>query len=243
MPTPPFPEAVLLDVGGVFHLPGHDEIAAVYRDLGHEVDRSDLNYAHYVGATHFHSDLDLDNDDVYIWGRYLNAHAETLGVPDDVRPGLMRDLGRAFVAMSAWSHQIKGSVDGARELKATGVRLGIVSNADGTVAAVLAESETAHVGPGNGVEVEVIIDSGVVGVSKPDPKIFEIALDAMGLDAASTWYVGDMPYFDVNGARAAGLFPILMDPFDLHPDVDVTRVKSLFDVADLARAARSELDS
>jgi putative hydrolase of the HAD superfamily len=242
MTTPPRPEAVLLDVGGVFHLPGHDEISAAYRAQGHEIDRARLNYAHYAGAARFHTAFETRGTDTEsdhtIWLEYLDAHADALGVGDDVRADLLPQLGKAFIGLETWSHQIEGSVEGAEALKAAGVRIGIVSNADGTVAAVLEASGTAQVGPGPGVEVEVIIDSGAVGVAKPDPRIFHLALDAMGLDPATTWYVGDMPTFDVVGARAAGLFPILMDPHDFHGGIDALRVTSLFEVAELVRVAR-----
>ena len=42
--------------------------------------------------------------------------------------------------------------------------------------------------------------------------------------------MGDIVAADVEGARAAGVTPVLMDPYDLHPDVDVLRVRSLRDV-------------
>ena len=113
-----------------------------------------------------------------------------------------------------------GSVDGLRALVATGVRVGVDLNADGSSAQRLAAQEVLQVGPGLGVEVECVIDSGAVGVSKPDPRIFHIALDAMGVDAADAWYVGDMPGIDVVGARDAGLWPIVMDPFGFQPDAD-----------------------
>ena len=66
---------------------------------------------------------------------------------------------------------------------------------------------------------------------KPDPRIFQLALDAMGIAAADAWYVGDMPGIDVVGARAAGLFPVLMDPFEFHLDAD-------YDARRLAARAR-----
>ena len=94
----------------------------------------------------------------------------------------------------------------------------------------------AHVGTGPGVEVEVIVDSTVVGVAKPDARIFEIALDAMGVAAADSWYVGDMPAFDVAGARNAGLRPFLMDPDQLHLDADYDRIGSLSELAAHIRA-------
>ena len=115
------------------------------------------------------------------------------------------------------------------------MRIGIISNSDGTVEQQLREHEVAQVGAGPGVEVECIVDSTAVGVAKPDPRIFEIALDAMGVAAADAWYVGDTPAFDVVGARDAGLRPFLVDPFQLHLAADCDRVASLSEVAALIR--------
>jgi putative hydrolase of the HAD superfamily len=113
----------------------------------------------------------------------------------------------------------------------TGVRLGIISNADGLIGQRLAEMEILQVGEGIGVAVECVIDSGAVGVMKPDPRIFRLALDAMGITPSDAWYVGDMPGIDVVGARAAGLYPVLMDPFQFHLAADFGRVSSLTDLA------------
>ena len=66
--------------------------------------------------------------------------------------------------------------EGLAALAKTGVRLGVVSNAEGTVEARLAELAICQVGAGAGVPVEVVIDSHVVGVEKPDPAIFGFAL-------------------------------------------------------------------
>ena len=146
-------------------------------------------------------------------------------------------LDSEFAVGDLWGRVIPGSVDGLRALVATGVRVGIISNADGTVAERLAAQEVLQVGPGLGVDVECVIDSGAVGVSKPDPRIFHMALEAMGVDADDAWYVGDMPAIDVVGARNAGLWPIVMDPFGFQPGVDYARVTSLFDVAELVSSS------
>jgi putative hydrolase of the HAD superfamily len=146
-------------------------------------------------------------------------------------------LDSEFAVGDLWSRIIPGSVDGLRALVATGVHVGIISNADGTVAQRLAVQEVLQVGPGLGVEVACVIDSGAVGVAKPDPRIFHIALDAIGVAAADAWYVGDMPGIDVVGARAAGLWPIVMDPFDFQAGVDYHRVAALSEVAALVSAS------
>jgi putative hydrolase of the HAD superfamily len=69
-------------------------------------------------------------------------------------------------------------------------------------------------------------------VEKPDPRIFDFALEYLEVDAADVWYVGDTPAFDVVGARRAGMRPILMDPFDVNGDYGVDSVTSLDQVAE-----------
>jgi HAD superfamily hydrolase (TIGR01549 family) len=62
---------------------------------------------------------------------------------------------------------------------------------------------------GLGTLFNVIIISGEVGVKKPDPRIFQIALERTGLRPDEVVYVGDTDE-DVNGARAAAIFPIVI---------------------------------
>jgi putative hydrolase of the HAD superfamily len=45
-------------------------------------------------------------------------------------------------------------------------------------------------------------------VQKPDPRIFALALAAIGCAAVHTWFVGDHPINDILGAAAVGLRPI-----------------------------------
>lgn len=231
-------DAVLLDVGGVFHLPDPDRILGALARAGHEADDTLLTRAHYVGAAAFRADVDAELEWHETWHSYNVGYARALGVPDDLLPAAIEHLQAEFATVALWTHVIPGSREGLQSLIDTGVQVGIVSNADGTVASRLREAEVLQVGPGPGVEVGCVIDSGAVGVTKPDPAIFAIALDALGVGPDRTWYVGDMPAIDVVGARAAGLRPIVMDPFDAHDDLDCDRVRSLHEVAAMVVAAR-----
>jgi putative hydrolase of the HAD superfamily len=111
--------------------------------------------------------------------------------------------------------------------------VGVVSNADGTIEQRLADFEILQVGEGPGVEVEFVVDSGAVGVEKPDPRIFDFAIDLLDGEREDVWYVGDTPAFDVVGARRAGLRPILMDPFAVNGDYGVPCVTALGEVASM----------
>jgi putative hydrolase of the HAD superfamily len=225
------PEAVLLDVGGVFLLPEHDRILGALRRAECAVESDVLDGAHYRGAAKFHVDLDVEADWAGCWRGYLDDYLVECGVADDYREEAHRHVDSEFADAALWLREIPGCREGLQALADTGVRLGIVSNADGLIGERLRTLEILQVGPGLGIEVECVIDSGEVGVMKPDPRIFTIALDAMGIEARRAWYVGDMPAIDVAGARRAGLHPVLMDPLGLHHDAGYDRVDSLADLA------------
>ncbi len=107
-----------------------------------------------------------------------------------------------------------------------------MSNASGQIAAVLAR-ETCQVGEGRHVAMRVIVDSHDVGVMKPDPAIFDHALPHFAeFDRGRIAYVGDSVTMDIASARGAGLHPILVDPYDDHPDADFERITSLTLLAD-----------
>jgi len=91
----------------------------------------------------------------------------------------------------------------------------------------LMEHRICSVEGGQEAEVAVVVDSDVVGVEKPDPRIFSFALDALGLEADRCLYVGDTVWFDVQGARAAGLRPVHVDPYRLCPDDDHPHIAEL----------------
>jgi HAD superfamily hydrolase (TIGR01549 family) len=109
------------------------------------------------------------------------------------------------------------------------LQLGVVSNSDGTLAELLGRLELDR-------HLRVIIDSGCVGMEKPDPAIFELALDRLGLPAAAVWYVGDLYHVDVVGAARAGLQPILLDPAGLRPSLEVPCIRSLAALLELVPA-------
>ena len=227
------PRAVLLDIGGIFHLPDHATILGAFARGGFTADPDDLDRAHYVGAAQFRTDYDGDLPWAEYWEAYLGAYVEACGVPVERRAEVLEHLRQEFSTAALWTRLIPGATDGLAALAATGVRLGVVSNADGMVATRLREQEVLQVGPGAGVEVGCIIDSGAVGVQKPDARIFQMGLLALDVAAEEVWYVGDMPGIDVVGARAAGLRPWVMDPFGLHGGADFERVASLSEVASL----------
>ena len=217
-------DAVLLDVGGVFHLPDHDRIVAALARVGLDVDPAALDRAHYAGVRGL---TDFREGDREIWLAYNRGYAHALGADgrvDEVAEMLLNE----FTTGGVWTRIFPGSPEALAALSTTGVKLAIVSNADGSVEAQLAADGICQLGPGPGVTMDAILDSSVVGCAKPDPRIFEIALERLGgIAPARAVHVGDTPAADAAGALAAGITPVLIDPFDDHEDFDGIRVPSL----------------
>lgn len=162
--------------------------------------------------------------------RYLENLFRLAGVPEE-QMELVRDT---LLALHRERH-LWGRLDPAtpvalERLRAAGYRLGVISNSDGRV-----EEGLGAVGL---VEpFELILDSAHVGVEKPDPRIFAIALERLGLAPDEALYVGDLYEVDVIGARAAGLDVILLDPRAQHAGRDVTIAATVAEVADRLLAA------
>jgi len=110
-------------------------------------------------------------------------------------------------------------------LRARGLRLVVVSNANGRLHHLLGRIGLLD-------SFDHVFDSHHEGVEKPDPRYFEIALTRSGASAESTIHVGDLYHVDVVGARAAGITPVLFDVADRYPDADCRRVRSLTQLAE-----------
>ena len=231
------PVAVLLDAGGVFVLPDPDRILGAFTRAECSVPRGVLADAHYRAAARFGIHLDVEACWTEAWLEYLQTYVHECGVPQDRRDEAHRHLDSEFADAALWVEPVPGSREGLQALADAGVRLGIVSNADGMMGPRLAQLELCQVGPGVGVDIECVVDSGNVGVMKPDPRIFQAAIDLLGLEPDQVWYVGDMPAIDVVGARRAGIRPYLMDPLGLHLDAGYERISSLAALAELIATA------
>jgi putative hydrolase of the HAD superfamily len=112
------------------------------------------------------------------------------------------------------------------QLREAGMLLAVVSNWDCSLPDVLAEV-------GLGGAVDAVVVSAEVGVVKPDPGIFEVALERLGREAAEALAVGDSLETDVAGGRAAGVRAVLLDRGETMSEAGVEKVSSLSDLAGL----------
>jgi putative hydrolase of the HAD superfamily len=167
-----------------------------------------------------------DTFSFYVGAILAALGGEEVGVHAALAPQLAADVRRTAATQRLWSRVLPGVPNALRDLRAAGLTLVVVSNSDGTV-------EQGMVAAGLRAHLDHVVDSALVGVEKPDPRIFRHALDAVGARPERTVHVGDLYAVDVVGAHAAGLHALLLDPYGDWGDVDCARAR---DVASLARA-------
>jgi putative hydrolase of the HAD superfamily len=159
-----------------------------------------------------------------LWRDYFTTIFRRTGVPEERVRAVTESVRALHEHDHLWTHVQEGAADAIRRVRGLGYRVGVVSNADGRVEALLQGLGLAEL-------VEFVIDSHAVGVAKPDPRIFRMGAERLGLPPEACVYVGDLYAIDVLGARAAGLFPILLDPFDRFGEWgDVERIATVRDL-------------
>jgi putative hydrolase of the HAD superfamily len=219
-------DALLFDAGGIFVLPDPTVLGPLLTYYGGSADHEVHRRAHYAGMAAKSRAGDGEAD----WSSYNDAYVGAVGVPDAEAAEAALVLDRTRSAY-LWRHPIADSVAALAALVERDVPVGVVSNASGQIEDVLRRSGVCHVGDGPHTPVRVIVDSHVVGVAKPDPRIFDPALvHFAGVERERIAYVGDSVTMDVGGARAAGLHPILLDPFGDHEGADFDRISGLMDL-------------
>ena len=229
--------AILLDAGGVLVFPQPDLLRPPLQALGVSPDVAAFERAHYQAMVV--QDVAAVPPAAGTWWReYLVGYFAACGVAEDQCRELATEVAVATMGQ-AWTHVGTGAMAGLRALAALGLPMGVVSNSDGSVQAELRRlgvcyaPDAPDAPDAPGIPVGVVVDSAVVGVAKPDPAIFGIALDALGVPASGTvLHVGDSLRYDVAGALAAGLEPVHLDPHGFCPAPDGHRhVRTLAEVA------------
>lgn len=220
---------ILLDAGGVMIFPSPELLLPPLRAAGLQPTVADLERAHYRAM----ADCDRPGREPpggQWWLEYLRDFVTACGVPAADVAAIAADIAGLTDGFS-WTHVGPGVSDALRGIAALGLPVGIVSNSTGEVEQALRQLDVCYAlagaagsgAAGSGVEVGVVIDSAVVGVSKPDPAIFALALDALGVptaDRSTVVHVGDSLRYDVAGAIAAGVRPIHLDPHGYCPAPD-----------------------
>ena len=215
-------ETVFLDAGGVLLYPNWWRVSDELAERGVNVSpaalidadpraRRQLDDLQVIGAT-------TDASRGWLFFDLVLEHA---GIPrSDATSAALESLHRYHTASNLWEYVPEDVVPALEALRRRGLKLVVVSNANGTLLAHMKRLGMTE-------RFDHIFDSSDEGVEKPDPRFFEIALGRSGAQKETTIHVGDLYHVDVLGARSAGLRGVLLDEADLRPDADCPRVRTL----------------
>ena len=229
------------------------------RELGKEQERLRLERMEQVLAARGFSDVAHRLEDAHraLWQRcqelYWSADVdipcrtqiehflEELALdPATFEPAALEELEHAYAhaAVDIPPELVPGARDVVRELRARGLRLGLISNTGRTPGYALRRI-LERLGIADAIDVMVF--SNEHGVCKPRPSIFEELRSGLGVAAHEMAFVGDNLYVDVHGAQSCGMRGILFDPptrggavappvehgLTIVPDATITRLEEL----------------
>ena len=202
--------ALLFDFGGTIDSDGEhwlDRFFALYEDTGLEVPREEIKRAFYHADAACHADPGVPSMGLRpLLDRHVRFQFEALSLSDG---GIEGQLTHRFCAKA---EQVLRERAGLLEYMKTRFRLGIVSNFFGNLERVLEEALLAG-------SLETIIDSGRVGVSKPDLAIFRLALERLDLPPEQVAFVGDSYERDMMPSALMGMKTIwLKGPHPRMPE-------------------------
>ena len=221
---PPEIRAVLLDAGNTLVFVDRERLFSIFAEVGVEGDERRFVEAELEARLNLTRRVEAGDSgtEAHVWKEYFYRMFAGCGVPEGVVEQVGQRLREEHEREHLWTRVEEGTAEALARARETGVRLGVISNADGRVEALLRKV-------GLRGEVEFVVDSHVVGVEKPDPRIFLEGVRRMGLRPDECLYVGDLYPVDVVGARRVGMRALLLDPTG-RLDRPVPRIPSVLEL-------------
>jgi HAD superfamily hydrolase (TIGR01549 family) len=219
-------ETLFLDAGGVLVFPSWPLVSEALARHGVSADPA------HLAAADPHAKRQLDapepiaaTSDAQRGWLYFNLVLDHAGIPrSEATDRALEELHAYHAAHNLWELVPEDVAPALERLRAAVPRMVVVSNANGRLRVLMERL-------GLDLFFDVMLDSHEEGVEKPDPRLFQRALQRSGGRAETTLHVGDLYHVDVRGARAAGLRAVLLDAAGLYPEADCPRVASLGELA------------
>jgi HAD superfamily hydrolase (TIGR01549 family) len=223
--------AVLFDLDGTlrFHRPSFNDAYLEFASQlgvpdGTERREIAMRWLHYYWAQSPELLVDLEDcagDEDRFWTNHARLYLLCLGCDEkqaaNLAPSLFQRMRDSY---KPDDFLVEGVPQTLQTLKESGFRLAVVSN---RTKAYDDELDNHRIR----TFFEFALAAGALNSWKPDPAIFQHALELLGLQAHEAVYVGDNYYADVIGAENAGLKPVLLDPENIFPEADCPVIRDL----------------
>jgi putative hydrolase of the HAD superfamily len=225
--------AILFDAGNTLLRMNYEAMAAALAARGRTINPGEVEEAELRARVRLDEHLGprarascardggVSTESASAQGRYLRYTLEHLGITGEEDIEALSRWRRGYNPPVGLFHVADPLARPALlRVERAGLVTGVISNSNGSVRAALeATGLAAH--------LDFVVDSALVGVEKPDPRIFRIALGEARVEPGEALYVGDLYSVDVLGARGAGLEAILLDPRGFWGERDCLRAPDL----------------
>jgi putative hydrolase of the HAD superfamily len=231
--------AVFFDVGNTLLYP-HPSVGEVCRQIlaeeGHVHDLAAID-ALMPLVDEFYEDRYRSDDTFWtdedetsqVWVGMYSLMCRRLGIEDDSER-IARRVYDEFGDAGRW-RAYPDVAPAFRRLSARGLQIGIISNWDRRLNSLLQ-------GVGLGEWLSTVVSSAEVGLHKPDPRVFELACERLGVEPCESVHVGDHHYADIVGATAVGMIPVLIDRHSSARMTDGRFLRSLDDIEEVLGMGR-----
>jgi putative hydrolase of the HAD superfamily len=227
MPERPSLAAVVFDAGGTLVRVDFEWIAEVLGTLGVATDAERVRRAEVSGRRSYDASKGRRGGATPPLGTIGDIHAyyggmlRAAGAPDDVvATCIERFTDRHSTRAGLWSRPMEGARAALDGIAARRLRRAVVSNSDGRAEQHLRDSDMLR-------GIEFVVDSEIVGIEKPDPGIFRLALDRLGIAPDQALYVGDIRSVDEVGSRAAGMHFVLVDEYGEYAEAGTPAIRGM----------------
>ncbi len=221
-------KAIIFDLDGTLRVSRPrfmDALLDIIRGQGFTVNEARWKeverWVHYYWARSPELQYDMEqHGDGYPWPLFMQRLLTKAGCkasPEDVRR-LVEVFGEVYQPESVL---MPGARETLEQLRARDWVIGILSNRRDPYHEELDALGIAEF-------FDFVLAAGEVGIWKPEPGVFHVALERAGnIPPQASVYIGDNYYADVMGARAAGMDVILVDSRGIFEDADCPRVRAL----------------
>jgi FMN phosphatase YigB (HAD superfamily) len=170
------------------------------------------------------------------WGRTIATMLAQANVDRARIPELLAKLWQSHLELNLWWLVPEGMGAALDEIRALGVKVVIVSNSEGMLDVLFERLKIAS-------HFDLVVDSGKVGVEKPEPGIWQIALAVYPTAHDEVLHLGDTYATDIAGAQGLGLRTALIDPYGHYTKrhLAVPRVPGVVEVAQAIVRSASRL--
>ncbi|HDS09198.1 MAG TPA: HAD family hydrolase [Firmicutes bacterium] len=220
-------KAIFFDAGNTLIFINFKIIKKILEDFNVKTSLSDLKESEMKWRTSLERDIEklkhLKDQDILPF--YFSQILNYLKLNDDTVKSIVDEIISKHRKKMLWSIFPSSVYKVIKDLRRKGYKIGIISNSDGRLVNQLKSLKVWDL-------FDLVIDSREVGVEKPDPEIFRLALKKLKVDPAETVYVGDIYSIDIKPAQKLGIKAILFDPGDNQSELHcprIRRIKEIFD--------------